>query len=45
MLGRLIPAVAHFYGSALLAQTVSALLFAGLCVYVWRGATDAPRRE
>ena len=39
MLGRSFPAVARFYANAGAAQTVSALLFAGLCAYLWLAST------
>jgi putative OPT family oligopeptide transporter len=43
MIGRGVPAVAAFYGNEVAAQLVSALLFVGLCAYVWAGSTRAPR--
>jgi putative OPT family oligopeptide transporter len=45
MIGRWVPAVAHFYGNAALAQTVSALLFVGLCAYVWLASLRRTRTE
>jgi len=45
MIGRFIPAVARFYGTAAISQTCSALLFVGLCVYVWRASLARPRSE
>jgi putative OPT family oligopeptide transporter len=38
MIGHWFPAVARFYDHVGLSQTVSALLFVGLCFYVWYGS-------
>jgi putative OPT family oligopeptide transporter len=39
MLGSKVPAIAAFYANDMASQTVSALLFAALCVYVWVAST------
>ena len=32
-----------FYDNSAISQTVSACMFVGLCIYLWRGATSRPR--
>ena len=35
-----------FYGNELVSQTISAVLFIGLCAYIWyRSQTRSPRHE
>ena len=34
-----------FYENAAISQTVSALLFVGLCVYVWFGSLKSEKRN
>jgi hypothetical protein len=41
MIGRWFPAVGRFYEDVGASQTVSVLLFAGLCLYVWYGSVRA----